>query len=896
MPKTEGERAAHKRWKVRRKEREREEKRLGGHAPTVVQAVTRPATAAFASALRLPDFRSPALSAPRPVGCSGGGGGGGGCGAGGYDVRRSVGQLIELLRRAKLEEAWDLVRRKVVPFGRCVTVKEYVTLVLAVAPQAAIQEVLSVLRVLEPTVQFASQAIAIYFLRFFRWVVCEQFAEVASNLQMTGSVPRHILEQRGVCAANLLVQRGKGSVELELNGPLPFGHQLQKGDYVLVSFVPPPRGTRTQAWPERVDAEVMQMLPGGQGLKVKLLGVSGEQVAASGILSGGSTARVDKLGNRITYCRVLDALRAVASDNAKDAAEPQMRQLLTAEFVPDTPGGVECRLCSEAVTRMGMSLSSSRIWHGANHSQKQALVNSVQRRLTLIQGPPGSGKTHTAVMLVQLWVQAGCRPVLCTADSNVAVDNLVSGCIQAGLAAVRIGRPEATRPDLEKYNLEQIARAQLGVAGTPYDRDKNWRQEQNILKQASVVCATCSSAASAVLEEIQFANVLVDEAAQVTEPLTLVPLSRKGMQQVTLVGDHRQLPPVVICREAEVEGLGVPLFERLVGRGISPMMLGVQYRMHPALAVFPSGAFYGGELRSGVEGARRPPPEGFSWPVLQVPVAFVPVNGFEAAEGTSYHNGQEVSAVAKIIEGFMQKGLEAKDIAVISPYAAQVRVLRRQLGGTRLGESVTGLEVGSVDSFQGREKEVIIVSTVRANPHGAVGFLSDPRRLNVTLTRARRGLVVCGHLATLRRDSQCWGLWVAWALKCGVVRGEERQCEPQARSAIEDLGRQSVEELADGAEVSLTSRTSPGLASTSPAASSAAQKQQDEEEEAAAMAAVAALAAAVPAWNQAGIAFDAGGGGAAAPRPSQAPPSLKRPAEPARKGGAGLPAAKLARR
>merc|ERR1712232_1421371 len=235
-------------------------------------------------------------------------------------------------------------------------------------------------------------------------------------------------------------------------------------------------------------------------------------------------------------------------------------------------------------------------------------------------------------MLVRVWVDAGYCPILCTADSNVAVDNLVAGCAADGLSVVRLGRPEAIRPELESYTLDTLARNRLqqrGMDPIEVDAQAFWGHSSAILKGTQVICATCSGVASGYLDAFNFACVLIDEACQVTEPMTLLPIVRPGLRQTVLVGDHRQLPPTVVCKRLEQEGLQTPLFERLVTRGVAPMLLDVQFRMHPAIADYPSKQFYDSALKTGVVGAERLPPPGFDWPVPGVPIAFVPVKGEE---------------------------------------------------------------------------------------------------------------------------------------------------------------------------------------------------------------------------------------------------------------------------
>ena len=249
---------------------------------------------------------------------------------------------------------------------------------------------------------------------------------------------------------------------------------------------------------------------------------------------------------------------------------------------------------------------------------------------------------------------------------------------------------------------------------------------------------------------------LMDEATQATEPAALVPVV-KGARQIVLVGDHRQLPPTVISRRAGSGGLRRSLFERFVDMGIRPLLLDTQYRMHPSISEFPNSQFYAGMLQNGVSESEREAAPGMLWPDWDSPLSFLPVDGDEllSADGASKENTAEASWAVKILIGFVEDGgLELGDIGIITPYAGQVRAIRDMLP-----ESMQEVEVRTVDGYQGREKDVVIFSCVRSNSDGNVGFLSDQRRLNVALTRSKRGLVVIGNPDTLRHDKN-WNAWI----------------------------------------------------------------------------------------------------------------------------------------
>jgi len=353
------------------------------------------------------------------------------------------------------------------------------------------------------------------------------------------------------------------------------------------------------------------------------------------------------------------------------------------------------------------------------------------------------------------------KPILATSDSNIAVDNLVEGCAKVGLKVVRLGRPEAIRPELLKHCVDRPRKNGQNYSSV-------YKEKLQALQNAQVVCCTCIGSGADILDNMSFEKVLVDEATQATEPAVLVPLTR-SCRQLVLVGDHCQLPPTVLSTRASEEGLGVPLFSRMVACGVIPFMLDTQYRMHPGIAMFPSDLFYGGKLISGVSPPERRPLQGFPWPREEFPVAFVPVtHGIEVDDGVSKINEAEAAAACDAVAALLAGGqCGPSDIAVVTPYAAQVRLIRRLT--KKLVSGPPYVEVSSTDGFQGREKEAVVFSAVRSNDYGSVGFVSDWRRVNVSFTRARRGLIVIGNDVTLRRgDPDTWMPWLAWADAHGI--------------------------------------------------------------------------------------------------------------------------------
>jgi predicted DNA helicase len=405
----------------------------------------------------------------------------------------------------------------------------------------------------------------------------------------------------------------------------------------------------------------------------------------------------------------------------------------------------------------------------------------------LIHGPPGTGKTTAVVEVIRRAVHRG-QKVLACAPSNLAVDNIFERLLAAGERAVRLGHPARVLPELRSHTLDllvdqhpdvrlarKLVKEARGLfrradrytrAKPPPGARRETRQEaksllddarrlerqavEHILDTADVLCATLTGLDSEVLGTRRFDLGLIDEACQSVEPGCWSPLLR--CERVVLAGDHCQLPPTVVSPEAASVGLGVSLFERLMalhGPSIS-RRLTVQYRMHEQIMDFSSLEFYDGELEAAPSVRRHllaDLPGIAAMPMTQTPVELLDTAGagFDEeveAEGESRLNREEAALVARKTRQLLEAGVAPEDIAVITPYAAQVRLLRDQL-------RVPGLEIDSVDGFQGREKEAVVISLVRSNPNGEIGFLADIRRMNVALTRARRKLLIIGDSATL---------------------------------------------------------------------------------------------------------------------------------------------------
>lgn len=447
-----------------------------------------------------------------------------------------------------------------------------------------------------------------------------------------------------------------------------------------------------------------------------------------------------------------------------------------------------------------------------NASQQAAVRFALgQPDLAVIHGPPGTGKTTTVVELIVQHVRAG-RRVLVAAASNTAVDNVAERLLAAGIAkTVRLGHPARLLASVQDNSLDALlerseamvlardvrrdidavlaagrkgrhggrgrgrghGRGAESAAGTTAGpiadgatlrelrkelRAREARAVAELLTRADVVCGTTATVArSGPLRHVppnHFDVAVVDEAGQALEISCWSALLQAP--RAVLAGDHLQLPPTVTSREAAAGGLASTLLDRVVALDATAgavTMLDTQYRMHATIQGWSSDRFYDSRLR---------PAESVAAHVLlglpgvtetletAAPLWFVDTGGAGLSEHAgeddiSKANAGEAAIVVDHVEALLAAGVSPADVGVITPYNLQVELLRSTLAAA----GVKGVEVNSVDGFQGREKEAIVMSLVRSNPNAIVGFLSDARRLNVAVTRARRHLCIVADSATV---------------------------------------------------------------------------------------------------------------------------------------------------
>jgi len=447
------------------------------------------------------------------------------------------------------------------------------------------------------------------------------------------------------------------------------------------------------------------------------------------------------------------------------------------------------------------------------NAEQDAALDLAERALdvALVHGPPGTGKTTVLVEVIRRAVARG-EQVLAVAPSNLAVDNLLERLLAAGVEGVRLGHPARVLPSLLAHTLEarveshEAARiaGQLVEEALALRRDGRKRRqrrgpgrfseareaerrarellaearvlearaEQEVLARAPVVLATLTGLDAPPLAGRRFALAVVDEATQAVEPAAILALLRAD--RAVLAGDHLQLPPTVLSAAAQEGGLGVSLFERLAAlHGDSAKVtLAEQHRMNRLIMGYPSEALYGGALRA------HPSVADHAVDARPLEVVDTAGRGFEEETppgSDSRQNPGEAELAAAEVARLLERGLLPREVALIAPYEAQVQRLRHLLGRW-LDE---GLEVDTVDGFQGRAKEAVVVSLTRSNDAGEVGFLADVRRMNVAITRARKKLVVVGDGATVSRHpfydgffryAQQLGAWCsAWEREGGAT-------------------------------------------------------------------------------------------------------------------------------
>lgn len=442
-----------------------------------------------------------------------------------------------------------------------------------------------------------------------------------------------------------------------------------------------------------------------------------------------------------------------------------------------------------------------------NKSQISAVKSAVEvSSHQLIQGPPGTGKTHTAVELIKMLNETNAR-MLVTAQSNAAADNILRKLDNSNVNVMRIGNPIRVNKDLidltldsKMYNhkkqvdiekcferieilkseqknhqkperrytrgldhnqllkLANEKRTTRGIPASMIMTMKPWLEiqmeinslfeqikelrceaEREIFDEHKIIVTTNITAGADILDGELFDVLVMDEAAQANIPSSLIAVQKA--KKLILIGDFKQLPPTILSQEAKSMGLDVSLMEHIyLTDQDSNQMLNLQYRMNKDINDLTSELFYEGKLKADKSVMDRILVEN------EATIEWINIDSEEKLIGQSYVNYGETEAVFDLVNRLKKIGVEGKNIAIITPYKAQANFI-----GDKINDE--SLEIDTVDSFQGREKEIVIMSFVRQNKKGQMGFLTDYRRLNVSISRAKTHLYLIGNKNHLSKDS-----------------------------------------------------------------------------------------------------------------------------------------------
>lgn len=419
-----------------------------------------------------------------------------------------------------------------------------------------------------------------------------------------------------------------------------------------------------------------------------------------------------------------------------------------------------------------------------NASQEQAVRDVLRATdVLIVHGPPGTGKTTTLVEAISEVLRREPQVMVC-AQSNTAVDWICQQLSDRGIAVLRIGNPSRvtetmlantyehrfeSHPDYP--DLWQIRRSIRQLYSQPRKaRGENFHQKiarlreradeiemrirHTLFDQSRVIACTLTGAANQLLVGQHYHTLFIDEAAQALEAACWIPLQR--VDRVILAGDHQQLPPTIKSPEAMRAGLGRTLMEQVAQRKPEVVrLLRVQYRMNEALMRFSSEWFYHGLLEAAPEVRHRSLLDDVDDPLVWIDT---PTEAAEQFVGSSYGriNKTEASLTLQALHHYVERIgrhrliAERVDFAIISPYRAQVQYLRNLVRHDEMLRPLRKqITVNTVDAFQGQERDVVMVSLVRSNEQGQIGFLSDLRRMNVAITRARFKLIILGSKDTL---------------------------------------------------------------------------------------------------------------------------------------------------
>lgn len=601
-----------------------------------------------------------------------------------------------------------------------------------------------------------------YFDGLSALLTIEKQADQQAYKTLTETASIHSRRQQGITWYPIVIKNseiGKGdylSISIERTNDIEISHQFRFGTPVAVFSNHDPAVHRMEGLITHLHEQEMTI-----SLRVDDL----PDWTRDGKLG------VDLLFDDNSYDEMFAALKAAA----KEVAKNRLVKVLTAQQAPEFQH-------YSAVAQPGL-----------NESQQAAVQKILDAQdLAIVHGPPGTGKTTTLVASIKVLLDRDPRQILVTAPSNTAVDLLTEQLAAQGIRVLRIGNPIRVSETLQELTLEsQIAKhaqmkqirslkkqanefrhmaqkykrnfgkAERDQRKALFDEARKIMKEvgkveqyiqEDILQKAQVITATLVGSNHYTVSNRRYQAVVIDEAGQASEPACWIPILKAPL--VILAGDHCQLPPTVKSPDAAKAGLTTTLLEKMVAAWPQAVvMLEEQYRMHALIMGYSAAVFYRNQLRA------APPVAAHLLPGDTEPFLFIDTAGCgfeEKQEDTSIINEEEAHFVTRQLN-LLGKTIKASfapltfpSIGLISPYKQQVerlKLMTRDLPEWPFLRPYTAIH--TVDGFQGQERDIILISLARSNATGQIGFLSDIRRMNVAMTRARKKLIIVGDSATL---------------------------------------------------------------------------------------------------------------------------------------------------
>lgn len=524
---------------------------------------------------------------------------------------------------------------------------------------------------------------------------------------------------------------------------------------------------------------------GGNRLKITLVTDELPDWARNGKLG------IDLLFDDNSYTEMFGALKR-ADALAEKKEEGALIRVLTGQQAASFQQETDPKASTAEGTTIRESPGSARL----NTSQQAAIEKILSaNELAIVHGPPGTGKTTTLVQAIRALVRRDGERVLVVAPSNTAVDLLSEKLADEGLNVLRIGNPVRVSERLQSLTLDSrmaqhssvkevkklkkkagefrdmahkykrnFGKAERDQRKALFDEARSIMKEverleqyvlDDVLAKAQVVTATLVGASHYTVRHLQYRTTVIDEAGQALEPACWIPVLKA--QRLVLAGDHCQLPPTVKSDEAMRGGLAITLMEKNVAlHPEAVVLLEEQYRMHETIMGYAGDAFYNSRLRAHPSVAEHTLFAG------DPPLSFVDTAGCgyeEQQEGSGLSNPEEAAFLLKHATRLVKElsthypAADFPSIAIISPYRLQVQLLQELLPhSTALQPYLHRISVNTIDSFQGQERDIVYIGLTRSNDDSRIGFLSEVRRMNVAMTRARKKLVVIGDSGTLSQS------------------------------------------------------------------------------------------------------------------------------------------------